>query len=91
MEKSARSRVALSPVEVKYNLELARGASVIASTLTEASLMQAVGETLSGFVATHGTEDLDAFVRILGERLNRRDRPDAAKMICSWQPFPSKP
>ena len=88
--KSTRSKVALSPAEVKYNLELARGASVIASTLTEASLMQAVGETLSGFVATHGTEDLDTFVRILAERLNKRDRPDAAKMIRSWQPFSSE-
>ena len=89
-EKSNRFKAILPLIEVRYALELARGASVIASTLSETSLMQAVGETLSGFVAAYGVQDLDAFVHILGERLMQRERPDAVRIIASWQPFASK-
>ncbi|MGT2477622.1 hypothetical protein [Paraburkholderia terrae] len=89
-EKCNRFKAALPHIEVRYALELARGASVIASTLSEASLMQAVGDTLSGFVVAHGMADLDAFIYVLGERLMQRDRPDALKIIASWQLFPSR-
>ncbi|MEM5292407.1 hypothetical protein ACFQ3P_42555 [Paraburkholderia sabiae] len=89
-EKCNRFKAAIPHIEVRYAVELARGASVIASTLSEASLMQAVGDTLSGFVVAHGMADLDAFIHVLGERVMQRDRPDALKIIASWQPFPSK-
>jgi hypothetical protein len=48
--------------------------------------MQAIGETLSAFVANHGTGDLDGFVLVLSERLIQRDRADAAEMIDNWRP-----
>lgn len=48
--------------------------------------MQAIGETLSAFVASHGTGDLDGFVLVLSERLIQRDRADAAEMIDNWRP-----
>lgn len=61
---------------------------MIASTLTQSSLMQAIGETLSAFVANHGPGDLDGFVLVLvlGERLIQRNRADAAEMLGNWRP-----
>jgi hypothetical protein len=84
--KSSRLKATRSLIETRYTLELARGSSVIASTLTRSSLMQAIGETLSAFVANHGTGDLDGFVLVLSERLIQRDRADAAEMIDNWRP-----
>ncbi|AUT66827.1 hypothetical protein C2L65_43110 [Paraburkholderia terrae] len=86
MAKSSRLKATRSLIETRYTLELARGSSVIASTLTRSSLMQAIGETLSAFVANHGTGDLDGFVLVLSERLIQRDRADAAEMIDNWRP-----
>ncbi|WP_243468747.1 hypothetical protein [Paraburkholderia sp. PGU19] len=63
---------------------------MIASTLTQSSLMQAIGETLSAFVANNGTGDLEGFVLVLGERLIKRDRADAAEMIGNWKPAESR-
>ena len=88
--KSSRLKSTRSLIETRYTLELARGSSVIASTLTRSSLMQAIGETLSAFVANHGTGDLDGFVLVLSERLIQRDRADAAEMIGSWRPAKSR-
>jgi hypothetical protein len=48
--------------------------------------MQAIGETLSAFVANYGTGDLDGFVLALSERLIQRDRADAAEMLGNWRP-----
>ena len=58
---------------------------MIAGTLTQSSSMQAIGETLSAFIANHGPEDLDGFVLILSERLIERGRADAAEMIRDWR------
>jgi hypothetical protein len=87
-EKNSRLKANRSLIETRYTLELARGASVIASTLTQSSLTQAIGETLSAFVANHGLGDLDGFVLVLvlGDRLIQRDRADAAEMIGDWRP-----
>jgi hypothetical protein len=52
--------------------------------------MQAIGETLSAFVANHGPGDLNGFVLVLGERLIQRDRADAAEMIGNWRPVGSR-
>lgn len=88
--KNSRLNANRSLIETRYTLELARGASVIASTLTQSSLMQAIGETLSAFVANHGTADLDGFVLVLGERLIQRHRADAAEVIGNWRPVGSR-
>jgi hypothetical protein len=88
--KSSRLKSTRSLIETRYTLELARGSSVIASTLTRSSLMQAIGETLSAFVANYGTGDLDGFVLVLSERLIQRDRADAAEMIGNWRPSESR-
>lgn len=85
--KGNRIKVNRSLIEIRYTVELARGASVIASTLTQSSLMQAVGETMSSFVASNGRGDLDGFVEVLRDRLIRRNRTDAADTLANWRPF----
>lgn len=52
----------LAQAEIGYQLELARGASVIASTLTNENMTAAIGESLATFVSAHGTADLQIFV-----------------------------
>ncbi|SDC52606.1 hypothetical protein [Paraburkholderia lycopersici] len=58
--------------ESAYSLELARGASHIASMLSAATQEAAVQEVLQEFVAAHGTPTLEAFCWLLAERLEKR-------------------
>ncbi|TXC79239.1 hypothetical protein FRZ40_33070 [Paraburkholderia azotifigens] len=90
MGKGNHSKINRSLIETRYAVELARGASVIASTLTQSSLMQAIGETLSSFVADNGSGDLDGFVEVLRNRLIQRNRTDAADTLENWRPFEPK-
>jgi hypothetical protein len=78
-------------LEAKYALELARGASVIASTRSEESLAQAVNETLTDFLANHGSEEFDGFVHVLADKLIQRDRADAAGALANWRPSRPEP
>lgn len=64
-----------------YEMELARGASHIASMLYEHSIHAAVRETLLQFEACHGCEDLKGFADALLERLGQRCRPEAVKVL----------
>ncbi|MPW23278.1 hypothetical protein GCT13_42590 [Paraburkholderia sp. CNPSo 3157] len=73
----------LAQAEIGYQLELARGASVIASMLTNENMTAAIGETLATFVGAHGTADLQIFVQLLGQRLVERDRSDAADILST--------
>jgi hypothetical protein len=52
-----------------YFVEIARGSSVIVSTLSSASRAAAVSETLDDFVYWRGKEDLPVYVELLAERL----------------------
>jgi hypothetical protein len=54
-----------------WEMEMARGASHIASMLYEQSIHAAVSETLLQFEACHGREALDAFAYALLRRLVR--------------------
>ncbi|MFD1560503.1 hypothetical protein ACFSHT_33510 [Paraburkholderia silviterrae] len=58
--------------ESAWSLELARGASHIASTLSAATLQAAVHEVVQEFVAAQGSAELDAFCWLLAERLDKR-------------------
>jgi len=49
-------------------------------------LAQAIDETLSSFVEKHGSDDLDGFILVLGERLMQRGRPDTADALGRWTP-----
>ncbi|MBC8752379.1 hypothetical protein OKW43_005717 [Paraburkholderia sp. WC7.3g] len=65
----------------KYEVELARGASHIASTLYEESMLAAVRETILQFEAPHGRDDLMTFAHALLRRLELREKPAAAKVL----------
>ena len=62
-------------------MELARGASHIASMLYEQSIRAAVRETLLQFEACHGREDLKGFASVLLGRLEQRGKPEAVKLL----------
>jgi hypothetical protein len=62
-------------------MELARGASHIASMLYEQSIRAAVRETLLQFEACHGREDLKGFASALLGRLEQRGKPEAVKLL----------
>ncbi|WP_180970357.1 hypothetical protein [Burkholderia sp. WAC0059] len=67
--------------ERAYSLELARGSSHIASTLTPLSLADAVDEVRNAFVAAYGEDDLAAFLELLAERLDKRTAREAATAV----------
>ncbi|MGF6810742.1 hypothetical protein OKW30_005934 [Paraburkholderia sp. Clong3] len=65
----------------QYEMELSRGASHIASTLYEESMLAAVSETILHFEASHGRDDLKSFAHALLRRLEQRGRPLAGKVL----------
>ena len=71
----------LAPRLNKYEMELSRGASYIASTLYEESMLAAVRETILHFEASHGHDDLKAFAHALLRRLEQRGKPLAGKVL----------
>lgn len=77
--------------EIDYQLELARGASIIASMLSIENVTTAIAETITGFISVHGARDLNVFIQLLTERLVRRNRPDAAAILAAWKTAPSAP
>ncbi|CAB3800909.1 hypothetical protein LMG28688_05273 [Paraburkholderia caffeinitolerans] len=58
--------------ESVWVLELARGASHIASVLSAETLDAAVHEVMQEFAAAQGSAELDAFCWLLAERLEKR-------------------
>lgn len=62
-------------------MELARGASHIASTLYEHSIRAAVRETLLQFEAYHEPQDVKAFAHALLGKLEQRGKPEAVKVL----------
>ncbi|MGF6971146.1 hypothetical protein OKW43_008241 [Paraburkholderia sp. WC7.3g] len=65
----------------KYEVELARGASHIASTLYEEWMLAAVSETILQFEPSHGRDDPMTFAHALLRRSELRGKPAAAKVL----------
>jgi hypothetical protein len=65
-------------------MELARGASHIASMLYEQSIHAALRETLFQFETSCGRNDLMAFAAALLMRLEQRGKTEAVKMLRSF-------
>lgn len=89
MTSYGRNRIdrAVAKAEIDYQLELARGASVIASMLSAEKLAAAIGETLTAFESAYGTTELRIFRQLLGQRLVNRHRSDAANMLVALNPL----
>jgi hypothetical protein len=82
-DKIPRTRPKSELVEcsVRYELELARGASHLSSTMSYATLEAAMVETVAEFVKQHGDDDLPVFLELLSRRLSERKKPEAASAI----------
>lgn len=71
--------------ETDFQLELARGTSHIASSMTADSVRRSIHEELDGFVKLHGLTRLQEFREVLSDRLHGRGKCDAAKLVLEWQ------
>ncbi|MGV2289735.1 hypothetical protein AAHK20_13575 [Trinickia sp. YCB016] len=76
-----RPRSELVECAARYELELSRGASHLASTMSYATLEAAMVETVAEFVKQHGDDDLSVFLELLSRRLSERKKPEAASAI----------
>jgi hypothetical protein len=83
MDHANKNRRATSPgwCEDQYSLELARGGSHIASTLTARGRADAIAEVVSSFVLLYGETDLAVFLEVLGDRLAHRGAAQAAAEV----------
>lgn len=70
-----------------YSMELARGSSHIASTLSPETRRVAIAEVLDEFAALHGADKLAIFRELLAESLEKRDRHDAAQAVLKARPL----
>ena len=64
-----------------FKVELARGASHIASTLTPSSTTAAVAEVLDQFIVDRGAGGFEAFRLLLAEDLENRGCLQAAEVV----------
>jgi hypothetical protein len=62
-------------------VELARGSSHIASTLSPRSLREAVAEVMNEFAKLHGVDNHPGFRKLLADSLERRKNPKAATAV----------
>lgn len=67
--------------QTRYEVDLARGASHIASMLYADSIKSALLETLRAFEKQHGRGDYRIFMSALAQRLENRDRAHAVAML----------
>jgi hypothetical protein len=68
-------------IETAYQLELAVGASHVASMLYPESRNACIKELIVRFAATHGVADLQRFLIALAERLDARANKDGAATV----------
>lgn len=89
--RGKRHNASLAQCEVHYSIELARGSSHIASTLTAATLNAAVTEVVIDFVQRHGNDGLSIFLKLLADRLDARQKSAAASVVRHVDAFGSAP
>jgi hypothetical protein len=69
-----------------YVMELARGSSHIASTLSPQTQHIAIAEILDEFCTRHGADKLVIFRELLAESLEKRNQPIAAQAVLNFKP-----
>ncbi|MFC0398788.1 hypothetical protein [Paraburkholderia rhizosphaerae] len=67
-----------------FKVELARGASFIASTLSPESTAAAVAEVLESFVVDRGPDGLEDFRTLLIQELKKRRCVNAAQVVDTY-------
>ncbi|MFP6560051.1 hypothetical protein WJ542_17380 [Paraburkholderia sp. B3] len=88
--KKNRRAISATACEDQYRLELARGASHIASTLSAQSRAAAIAEVVDGFVLQYGETDLAVFLEVLADRLMQRGANEAATAVTAAQRAPKR-
>lgn len=68
-----------------YLMELARGSSYIASTLTPATQHRAIAEVMHEFCTQYGADKLFIFRDLLAESLKDRNNLPAAQAVLSFE------
>ncbi|WP_258875548.1 hypothetical protein [Paraburkholderia sp. BL27I4N3] len=68
-----------------YMMELARGSSYIASTLTPITQRTAIAEVLNGFREQHGADTALIFRDLLAESLKNRKDALAAEAVLNFE------
>ncbi|WP_322041865.1 hypothetical protein [Paraburkholderia sp. J67] len=81
--KRARRAVSGAWCEDRYSLQLARGSSHIASTLTPHTRASAIAEVIEEFESLFGLDDLRAFLSALAHRLEKRGADDACADVAN--------
>ena len=82
MKSSERKRIADEVrCRQKFEVELAQGASHIASMLYPHTLRDAVQETVHAFADRHGREELRMFLSTLASQLEYRGCGDAVPLV----------
>jgi hypothetical protein len=69
-----------------YLMELARGSSHIASTLSPATQRVAIAEVFGEFRLQHGPDNVVVFRELLAESLMERNNLSAAQAVLSFEP-----
>jgi hypothetical protein len=69
-----------------YLIELARGSSHIASTLSPQTQRIAITEVMDEFRAQYGADKLVVFRELLAESLEKRSEPSAAQAVLNFEP-----
>ncbi|QCP52445.1 hypothetical protein FAZ95_25075 [Trinickia violacea] len=81
VKQGKRTRASRAHLEAKWSYCLARGSCFIAGTLTPLTLNAAINEAVEVFIARQGHEDLPLFLELLAERLQKREKPEAANAV----------
>jgi hypothetical protein len=89
--RGKRRHASMAQYEADYGLELARGSSHIASTLSTLTLNAAVTEIVVDFVRRHGMDELSVFLKLLAVRLDKRQQSAAASVVRHVDAFGSVP
>ena len=79
VRKAVEMRLTLAE-EQRFTVELARGASHIASCLKPESSGQAILDVSAEFVRVHGKPAMERFLYELARRLDERDKLEAANL-----------
>lgn len=74
-----------------YLIELARGSSHIASTLSPQTQRIAIAEVMDEFREQHGADKLVVFRELLAESLEKRNEPSAAQAVLNFEPTGCEP
>jgi predicted kinase len=70
--------------QAAFSVDVARGSSIIGSTIKSESRAAAIAEMADEFQARHGQQHLLVFLELLAQRLGERNAPAAAEAVRAY-------